>query len=337
MSADVPPPEVADPHHRYAALRRVIRPGSRGIEIGPWRQPIAPKSEGYGTLVVDVMDAPALRALARQRGYDPQSIERIEEVDLVGDASRLQGLVRGAGITGSFEWIVSCHNFEHLPDPISFLRDCEALLAPGGVLAMIVPDKRFCFDRFQPHATFAGVVEAWDRGEAAMGGPEWAAFRQRALFGVRVDDHGGETLLWQRSMDDPGRMRLRHPGLTLDALRRRRERPPAAPFTGHRWRYTPAVLAAILFDLRVAGLTALEAEHVTGTPAAEFVAVLRLGGTDAPDAEEIVTRRTALYRAVEDEAAVVSGAYRTLAAELAAARDELARLRGEGHPGRTAA
>ena len=40
----------ADGRERFAALRRAIRPGTRGIEIGPWRDPVAPKAAGYDTL-----------------------------------------------------------------------------------------------------------------------------------------------------------------------------------------------------------------------------------------------------------------------------------------------
>ena len=324
MNVAIPGPWGGD---RFAPLRRAIRPGTRGIEIGPWRDPVAPKASGHATVVVDVEDTDTLRALARKRGFDEASIARIEEVDLVGDASNLLDLVRGAGIEGSFDWIVSCHNFEHLPDPLRFLRDCESLLAPGGALAMIVPDKRFCFDRFQPPATFAGIVEAWQRGGDPAVETPWAAFRQRALIGVRVEEDGRESLSWHEPFDDPGRMRLRDPRLALDVLRRRQERGTAEPFTGHRFRYTPAVLRAILFDLSVTGLVSFAAEEITATPAAEFVAVLRAGRSEVPPAEEIPARRTALYRAVEDEAAIVTGAYRALAAELAAARAELAARR----------
>lgn len=315
---------------RFAPLERAILPGTRGIEIGPWRDPVAPKAAGHATLVVDVEDADGLRSSARKRGFDEASIARIEEVDLVGDASNLLDLVRGAGIEGSFDWIVSCHNFEHLPDPLRFLRDCETLLAPGGALAMIVPDKRFCFDRFQPPATFAGVVEAWRRGPDPAVEASWAAFRQRALIGVRLEDDGRENLSWHEPFDDPGRMRLRDPRLSLDGLRRRLDRGAPEPFTGHRFRWTPAVLRAVLFDLSVAGLVGFGTEEITATPAAEFVAVLRAGRAEVPPAEEVPLRRTALYRAVEDEAAVVSGAYRALAAELAAARAEAAALRAAG-------
>lgn len=59
-----------------------------------------------------------------------------------------------------FDWIVSSHNFEHLPDPIRFLRDCEGLLKPGSFVGMIIPDKRQCFGRFRPTTNIADLVRA---------------------------------------------------------------------------------------------------------------------------------------------------------------------------------
>ena len=177
---------AAEPfEHRFAPLRRVIHPGSLGIEIGPFLYPLAAKRDGYRTLVVDRYDSATLREKAREKGVKPAEIERIEPVDYVGDASRLLDLVRGQGFTGQVDWIVSCHNFEHLPDPIRFLRDCEALLAPGGVLAMIVPDKRACFDRFQPAATAAGILDDLPAGRRSFALVASDYF-SGALAGVRV-------------------------------------------------------------------------------------------------------------------------------------------------------
>ena len=195
--------------HRFAPLRRLIHPGSLGIEIGPFLNPLAAKRDGYRTLVVDRYDSSTLREKARERGSKPAEIERIEPVDYVGDASRLLDLVRGQGFTGLVDWIVSCHNFEHLPDPIRFLRDCEALLAPGGVLVMIVPDKRTCFDRFQPAATAAGMIEAAEVIPTTAS-EAWAAFRQFSAT-TTLDRCGAKVVAWGLAESDPERMLMGDP------------------------------------------------------------------------------------------------------------------------------
>lgn len=311
--------------HRFTPLRQGIQPGSLGIEIGPFLHPLAAKRDGYRTLVVDRYDQAALRAKARERGATPEAIERIEPVDYVGDASRLLDLVRGQGFTGPVDWIVSCHNFEHLRDPIRFLRDCEALLTPGGVLAMIVPDKRACFDRFQPAATAAGMIEAAELIPTPAA-EAWAAFRQSSA--TTTLDRGGATLnAWGLAESDPERMLMGDPRLPYGRLQRQLARRRDPDFSGHRWRFTPAVFEAILFDLRILGLVGLEVEEVIPTVHGEFTVKLRAAATGELSVEEIRRRRTDLRIRADDEAAVVSRAYRALEAELAAARAALAGVR----------
>ncbi len=316
-------PIAAGPfEHRFRAVRRGIHPGSLGIEIGPYLNPLAAKADGYRTLVVDRYDQATLRERARAKEITPEEIERIEPVDFVGDASRLLDLVRGQGFTGRVDWIVSCHNFEHLPDPIRFLRDCEALLAPGGSLAMIVPDKRACFDRFQPAATLAAMMHAAE--ETPTPATEaWAAFRQRASSTV-LDRDGARTIAWGLAESDPERMVMGDPRLPYGRLQSHLAEGRDPDFSGHRWRCTPAVLEAILFDLRVLGLVGLEVAEMIPTVHGEFTVRLRAAAPGELSVEEICRRRTELHLRAEDEAAVVSRAYMALEAELAAARAALA-------------
>lgn len=306
---------------RFAPLRRAIRPGTRGIEIGPWRHPVAAKRDGHDTLVVDRYDQATLRARAREQGFEGAELERIEPVDIVGDASRLLELVRGKGFTGRFDWIVSCHNFEHLPDPLRFLRDCEALLAPGGMLAMIVPDKRACFDRFQPAATVAGFLEAAE-GIPTPATEAWAAFRQSSATTI-LDRGGSTTIAWGLAESDPAWMLMGDPRPPHRRLRRQLAEGRDPDFSGHRWRYTPAVLEAIVFDLHVLGLVGLEVEESIPTVHGEFTVRLRAAVQGELPVDEIRRRRTDLRLQAEDEAAVISRAYRALETELVAARAAL--------------
>jgi len=310
--------------HRFTPLRQVMQPGSLGIEIGPFLNPLAAKRDGYRTLVVDRYDQATLRDKARERGATPEAIERIESVDYVGDASRLLDLVRGEGFAGQVDWIVSCHNFEHLPDPLRFLRDCEALLAPGGVLAMIVPDKRCCFDRFQPAATFSGMIEAAE-AVPTPASEAWAAFRQSSSSAV-LDRSGTKTIAWGLAESDPERMLMGDPRPRHAHLQRQLAEGLDPDFCGHRWRFTPAVFESILFDLRILGLVGLEVDEVIPTVHGEFAMKLRAAAPGQLSVEEIRRRRTDLRIRADDEAAVVSRAYRALEAELATARAALARV-----------
>src|SRR3954469_3901878 len=125
---------------RRDAILKYATKQQRGIEIGPWFNPIAPKREGYQCLALDVFDSQTLRQRA---AVDPnishEAAEMIEEVDLVGSSTHVGELVRARGEAGSFDYIVSSHNFEHLPNPIRFLQGCADAVKPGGVLSMAIP------------------------------------------------------------------------------------------------------------------------------------------------------------------------------------------------------
>ena len=77
---------------------------------------------------------------------------------------------------------------------------------------------------------------------------------------------------------------------------------------------------SILFDLRILGLVGLEVDEVIPMVHGEFSVKLRAATADELTVEEIRRRRTDLRIRADDEAAVVSRAYRRLEAELAAAR-----------------
>ena len=70
---------------RFHHLHSVVRRESAGIEIGPWRHPVAPKRDGYRTTVIDILDTEALRAMARDRNVPAEEISLIEDVDIVGE------------------------------------------------------------------------------------------------------------------------------------------------------------------------------------------------------------------------------------------------------------
>lgn len=135
---------------------------SFGIEIAPFYNPLVPKADGRRVLILDVFETAELRRKAIEKGLiGPEEGARIEEVDLVGSASEIQRLVEAQGLAGEVGYIVSSHNFEHIPNPIKFLQGCAAVLAPGGVLGMAVPDYRACFDHYRFPTRLAEWLEAW--------------------------------------------------------------------------------------------------------------------------------------------------------------------------------
>lgn len=138
-----------------------------GLEIAPWHSPLAPKSEGYNVRILDVFDTATLKRRAQaDPDVQPELAARIESVDYVGSACDIAEIVPAAE-HGSFDYIISSHNFEHLPDPLKFLEGARMLLKPGGTLSMAVPDARGMFDYFRPTTVIGDWIEANVEGRKA--------------------------------------------------------------------------------------------------------------------------------------------------------------------------
>lgn len=126
-----------------------------GLEIGPSHNPVAPKSEGFNVHILDVESQEGLRKKYQGHGVN---LDNIEPVDFVWDGRPLTKLI---GKTYCYDYIIASHVIEHVPDFITFLKECEQLLTEDGILTLVVPDKRYCFDYFSPLTTTGDVIDAW--------------------------------------------------------------------------------------------------------------------------------------------------------------------------------
>jgi SAM-dependent methyltransferase len=115
----------------------------RGLEIGPLVAPRVHKSQGP-VLYADHTDAAGLR---KKYAGDPVMVDRlgeIVEVDYVlSEDKRLHDAV---GSEAPFDYVLASHLIEHIPDPVSWLADIASILRDGGILSLVIPDKRYCFD-----------------------------------------------------------------------------------------------------------------------------------------------------------------------------------------------
>jgi 2-polyprenyl-3-methyl-5-hydroxy-6-metoxy-1,4-benzoquinol methylase len=125
---------------------------ANALEIGPSYNPILPKKEGYNVVVLDHEDQNGLREkYAKSPAVD---VTNIEPVDVVWSSGTLGDAIAGH----KFDSIVASHVIEHAPDFIQFLQDCHGALTDAGMLFLIVPDKRYCFDLFQPVSDTAKIL-----------------------------------------------------------------------------------------------------------------------------------------------------------------------------------
>jgi hypothetical protein len=157
---------------------------------------------------------------------------------------------------------------EHIPDLVAFFRSMERVLAPGGVLSLVVPDKRFCFDFFQPVTLTGDVLEAHRAGRTRH--TRTAEFNAMA-YGVDAAgricwDHHRTGLLAFREGD----LQTAHDRFFADHDR-------ADYRDVHGWYFTPSSFRLIMLEL--AALDLLGFHEVEGFPTqgCEFYITLARG------------------------------------------------------------
>ena len=150
---------------RWKELLRFVDKEQLGIEIAPFYRPAAKKSDGYNILSLDIYDTETLRKIASEQHHVAESdLHLIEDVDIVSNATDMGEAVAAKGLDGKIDYILSSHNFEHLPDPIKFLQACSTALRPGGTITMAIPDHRMCFDHFRIPTRLSDWLSAFHKG-----------------------------------------------------------------------------------------------------------------------------------------------------------------------------
>ena len=229
-----------------------------GLEIGPSHNPKAPKKKGFNVHILDHATADQLRVKYKGHEIYGVKLENIEEVDFVWHGESLLEVI---GKTGCYDWIIASHVVEHVPDLISHLQQCEALLKTTGILSLVIPDKRFCFDYFSSCSSTGNVLDAYaEKRVRPSHGQIFDHFvnasRRDGNIAWASDGHGGANelihtfaqtqALWARSVS------------TADYI------------DAHCWRFTPSSFRLLVSDLLSLGLIGLEIKAEFDTTGCEF-------------------------------------------------------------------
>ncbi|PRD53485.1 methyltransferase domain-containing protein [Phyllobacterium myrsinacearum] len=139
---------------RHTALNGLNLKGKAILEIGPLNRPLVPRSVGK----VYYADHCSTEDLKKKYHGNPD----VPEQDICSvDINLLERTLPDAGKDfGPFDFVVASHVIEHVPNLVGWLRDIHAVLQNGGVLALVIPDKRYTFDFFRRD------TEAWMIDEA---------------------------------------------------------------------------------------------------------------------------------------------------------------------------
>lgn len=138
---------------RTALLADLNLQATRGLEIGPLTAAVVSKQEGK----VEYIDHLSTEELRKKYAHETSiDVNQIPVIDHVLEEGKLPRHLMG----GNYDYIIASHVFEHLPNPLGWMRDCAAILRPGGCLALVVPDKRFTFDYSRSLTTLAEWIES---------------------------------------------------------------------------------------------------------------------------------------------------------------------------------
>lgn len=277
---------------RIERLRKNISLEHRVLEIGPYFNPIAPRAAGYRSTTLDVFAKDELRKKAEvDPSIPPERVAEIEDVDLLGSASDLADLTRSRyGVDHRWDWIVSSHNFEHIPNPIRFLQQCAEVLRPDGVLRMAIPDKRFCFDHFRPFTEVSELLQAFH--ENRIQPSPYQIFREESLCSEWRPGRTG----WAPAHRNVSLYRAWFgPGGTV----------PKEYIDTHCWAFTPESFELLILDLVAFRLVDLQIDAVSDTLGCEFFVDLRRPTTPVELREEqyYAARDWLLRRCIDGTAA----------------------------------
>jgi SAM-dependent methyltransferase len=267
------PPEPPEPA-RFDLITGPINLGGLGLEIGPSWRPLLRKADGYNVRVADHLDQAGL--IAKYDGVRPT--QYIEPVDYVLNGPRLTDT-----IDARFDWIVASHVLEHTVCLIKFLQEAEALLLPGGVLSLAVPDRRYCFDRFRERTSLGRVIDVFHADRLVHS--EGSVLEFHVNYVAK-----GDSISWDRTKTGAFRR--------LHSLEEGRERAAAAAggeyVDVHNWVFTPNHLRLLLVDLEALGFIGLRELAYHETVGSEFYLALSRDGQGPGMPRQELVRLSAL-------------------------------------------
>lgn len=247
--------------------------GAVVLEIGALHHPLA-KATGAKVIYADH----ATTAELREKYAGHEDVTDIVEVDVVWPAGPLRpALEAHLGSGATVDAVVASHVIEHVPDLVGWFDELASVLAPGGLVALAIPDKRYCFDARRRESDVADIIEAHLVGRTR---PTLAATFD---FWTKYDEVD-TAALWHGSPPPPPEPLRDH-----EALVRTREAAASNDYRDvHAWVFTPESFHAALgrlFALDLVPAFAVRTFRPTAVGHLEFHVVLeRLA--DELDGEE---------------------------------------------------
>lgn len=137
---------------REVLLKNVTLP-CKCLEIGPFLNPTVSGTE-VDLKILDFFDTQELRSQALAIGGNPERIS----VDYVCKNEQYDSI-----ISEKFDLIIANHVVEHVVEFVKYFQTMRKLLNDGGALLVILPDRRYGFDRFRTNTALSQIIHEYLR------------------------------------------------------------------------------------------------------------------------------------------------------------------------------
>mgnify|MGYP000875718127 FL=1 len=261
----------------------------KGLEIGALHNPrFDPQSPNV--FFVDHTDTASLRRKYANDSHLQDKLDSLVDVDYVWGADD-RVLAEVVKEITPVDFVYASHVFEHLANPVGWLEQVAAVLPVGGVLSLVIPDKRFCFD---VNRDLTGVADLIDGYLTSASKP---SFRQIYDFYSRMITVDTRAL-WAGAEDHVERVRddADPDELAMEFCRRSEA---GEYIDTHCGVYTPASFLAIVEKLGGLGLMPFTIRAFQSTPVntLEFRVVLEKLPDTGPDRRrEVISGSVAAAR-----------------------------------------
>ena len=129
----------------------------RGLEIGPLASPRVRKAEGPVRYVDHASTEELKQKYATDKGMRDRLRDIVDVDYVIGEKTTISEAVAK---DAPFDYVIASHVIEHIPDPIGWMDDLTHALRTGGILSLVIPDKRYCFDINRSLTEVSDLVDA---------------------------------------------------------------------------------------------------------------------------------------------------------------------------------